>query len=412
MLTSLFINNKNEEITIYVLQCDFTINDIELIEKICSDYNQKVQFISIDSKDFECLPTTYRYSLETYFRFKIIEVIPKTIDKILYLDVDLTVRGSIRELYDIDLGTNYFAACNCMVQPQLVEQKQKLFNRYNDLRYFNAGVMLWNLKELRGRVEFQDFIQGRYELNFELPSVDQEILNYLFYDKTLYLNPHRYNYLVYRDIIHRNEKTMDEISGIDPIIYHYCWYNPWQKGPKTEKYKEWWKYAKMTPFYQDFLREQLIRAEEYLIEQRIEQQKLCNAERIVAIVYDSLFQLKGTRKITEYLNRAHTVCYLYGAGRTAESFYDLLKSEGKETAIRGVFDKYKKGSFHRIPIYNDVSKKVNSIEEKITIIITPSLYREEIMEELEKYKNKNVEIILLPVFLDNILKMNFNTDGD
>lgn len=404
MFTSLFMNNKGEKFIIYVLQCDFTPEDKALIEKLCGDYNQTVQFIQINPEEFECLPTTYRYSLETYFRFKIIEVIPETEDRILYLDVDLIIRGSIRELYTVDMGSNYFAACTCMMQPQLVEQKQNIFNRFDDLRYFNAGVMLWNLKELRGKVEFQDFIQAGYDLNFNLPSVDQEILNYLFYDKTLYLNPYQYNYLVYRDL-NKDEEKFDEISEIDPVIYHFCWYNPWQKGPKTEKYREWWKYAKKTPFYQEFLCEQLTRTEEYIMEQRKEQQELFNAERVVAIIYDSFYQLKGTGKITKYLESIDTIYYLYGAGRTAESFYHLLKSERKENIIKGVFDKYRKSPFHGIPLYNDVSNEINNIEEKITVIITPSLQREEIVKELEEYRSNNIEIILLPVFLDNILKM-------
>lgn len=405
MLTSLFMNNEGEEFMLYILQCDFTAEDKDLIRKLCGEHKQKAQFIQINSKEFECLPTTYRYSLETYFRFKIIEQIPETEDRILYLDVDLIVRGSVRELYSIDMGTNYFAACTCMMQPQLVEQKQHIFNRYDDLRYFNAGVMLWNLKELRGKVCFKDFIQGGYDLNFNLPSVDQEILNYLFYDKTLYLNPYKYNYLVFRDLRKMSdEKEQKMAMDSTPIIYHYCWFNPWQVGPKTEKYYEWWKYAKLTPFYQDFLWEQLWRTEESMMEKWKEQQEPLNAARIVSIVYDSLYQLKGTGKIAEYLKGSSMDYYLYGVGRMAQSFYDFLVWEGREQIIKGVFDKYKKGSFYGIPVNNDVERGINKIKGPATIIVTPSLKKEEIVEELEGYLEVNIKIILLPVFLDNILK--------
>lgn len=406
MFTSLFINNKDETFSIYVLQCDFTTEDKALIGRLCGDYNHKVQFIQINPKEFECLPTTYRYSLETYFRFKIIEQIPETEDKILYLDVDLIIRGSIRELYSIDLGTNYFAACTCMMQPQLVEQKQHIFNRYDDLRYFNAGVMLWNLKELRGKVCFRDFIQGGYDLNFNLPSVDQEILNYLFYDKTLYLDPYKYNYLVYRDLRKKpDEKEHKMALESNPIIYHYCWFNPWQVGSKTEKYYEWWKYAKLTPFYQDFLWEQLWRTEEGLMEKWKSEQELINAERIVSIINESLYRLKGTGKTAEYLKESSMDYYLYGLGRMAQIFYDFLIYEGEEQIIKGVFDKYRKGFFNGIPINNDVETGINKIKVPAAIIVTPSSKKEEIVEELESYLSVDIEIILLPVFLDNILKL-------
>ena len=144
------------------------------------------------------LPTNFRYSLETYFRFKIPEMIPQEVEKILYLDVDLIIQKSIRGLFEIEMGDYYFAACRDFMEPELIPSKRELFGRYDDLRYFNAGVMLWNLKKIRGIVRFEDLIHAGEELNFNLPCVDQEILNYLYYDKNIYLDPEEYNYLVLR----------------------------------------------------------------------------------------------------------------------------------------------------------------------------------------------------------------------
>ncbi|MBE5847438.1 MAG: glycosyltransferase family 8 protein [Lachnospiraceae bacterium] len=381
MLFSLYQNNKG--IDLYILENDFTDEDKSLIEQLSLRYGNTVTFIHLNREDFNVLPTTYRYSIETYFRFKMIECLPENLDRILYLDVDLIIQGSVKELYDTDLGDNYFAACNCMMQPKLVPSKQKLFNRYDDLRYFNAGVMIWNLRRLRGNVCFEDFIRGGEKLNFDLPSVDQEILNYLYFDKTLYLNPYRYNYLVYRELS-MEKKEKESINYDNVIIYHFCWYNPWQVGPKSETHKIWWKYAKQTPFYIEFLEEQLERCEDYIYRQG-DTGSGVEKQRAIRTHLELLYNLKGNDALKKYFSDSDEKVFFYGAGYMAEILFELFTHEGVADRLVGVIDMRKTGSFHGYKLTNsllDVEK-----ENCATIIVTPIEDRAKILNEVESKVN-------------------------
>ncbi len=102
-------------------------------------------------------------------------------DKILYLDSDITIVGDISELYNTDMGTNLVAAA-----PDDIIQYNKVFQDYAELvvgvesytKYFNAGVLLMNLDQLR-KFKFQEkFIYLLTTVRFSVAQ-DQDYLNRL-----------------------------------------------------------------------------------------------------------------------------------------------------------------------------------------------------------------------------------------
>ena len=83
MLCSLLDNNSSERIEIFVLNNDLTEEDKELLSDIVVPRGGSVTFLKIDRDEFEefSVTLTERYSLETFFRFKIPEIMPKDIDR-------------------------------------------------------------------------------------------------------------------------------------------------------------------------------------------------------------------------------------------------------------------------------------------------------------------------------------------
>lgn len=59
------------------------------------------------------------------------------LDKILTIDNDTIVKSNVSELWDIDLGDNYFAGCT-----------EPFFTK-GTITYINMGVAMLNLKKLR-----------------------------------------------------------------------------------------------------------------------------------------------------------------------------------------------------------------------------------------------------------------------
>ena len=90
------------------------------------------------------------YTLTTYYRL----ILPKTfwtIDKALYLDCDILVRGDISKLYEYDLGDNLVGAvpdASVQIFEEFITYVEKALGIPHD-HYFNAGILSMNLKAMR-----------------------------------------------------------------------------------------------------------------------------------------------------------------------------------------------------------------------------------------------------------------------
>lgn len=388
MLLSLFENNKEETVTVFVMQRDFTDEDKESILRLGTKFGQKVEFLFVDQSKFLGLPTDSKFSLETYFRLMMSELLPAQIDKILYLDVDIIVRGSLREFYATDIFGHLAAVCRDMDHPVLEEKKRELFHRVGDMRYFNAGVMLWNVSRLKKEYSLARFMEAAKELEFQLQYADQEILNYLLYDKVLYRETHQYNYIV------RGEVRESDLSGADAAILHYAGCNPWQNGRKNDLYRIWWDYAKKTPFYMALLEESLWRE----IGFGAEKEANCLRDMESREIYEWAFRLKGEGRIRQSLHCADMRLGIYGAGVMAEVLYKLLAGEDAGGSIRYVVDRAKTGDFHGIPITSEIP-----VEEGLLWIVTPVYRSQELLNEVRRLLGDAGKAISLREWLKNIV---------
>ena len=136
-------------------------------------------------------------------------------DKILYLDVDTIVNDNIDAIWDIDLGDNYFAA---------VKEIHKSTDKY---KYFNAGVMLMNLKALRDSGIASMMINVLNVRKFDF--CDQDCLN-LFCEGKILEIPSYYNVNPYTEatkdkkIIHfAGDKNWENKDVYKYYMEHYSW---------------------------------------------------------------------------------------------------------------------------------------------------------------------------------------------
>ena len=125
-------------------------------------------------------------SVATYFRLFSTELLPE-LDKAIYLDCDILVRGSLEDLWNIDMGDNYLAA---VYHPNSLSINNGAFNRLGipvSQGYFNAGVLLMNLKKWKEDGIYQkclDFIRDNYAC---IRNHDQDVLNAVCGKRTLIL---------------------------------------------------------------------------------------------------------------------------------------------------------------------------------------------------------------------------------
>ena len=201
-----------------------------------------VEFCDISGKmaDFaEKFHTRDYYSASTYYRLFIPELFPE-LDKALYLDSDLVVRGDISRLYDTELGENLVGAVPDGIINTVRELGLYAVKRL-DLptpeRYFNAGVLLMNLREMRQCRFAENFVELLGAVTFRVAQ-DQDYLNVLCRDRVTYLG-YEWN-------------TMPTgIRTESPLLIHYNLDGkPWQRDDVAFG-EAFWDHAERSGFYEE-----------------------------------------------------------------------------------------------------------------------------------------------------------------
>ena len=153
----------------------------------------EINFVTIDEKKLafaDTVVTNCYLNLTTYFRLLLTDLLPKDVEKVLYLDCDLVVLNDINELYKNDI--NDFCAGGVIDR---LEHQIKIHLDFltDEDRYFNAGVFLFNLKKMR-EMNFSSLVLECAIKNQEMILCgDQDIINLVLKDQIKILDD-KFNY--------------------------------------------------------------------------------------------------------------------------------------------------------------------------------------------------------------------------
>lgn len=216
---------------------------IKSLEKLFKNF--KLNIISVNETNMNKIQVSWELQYlnsATYYRFWINLI--EWIEKIIYLDSDIIVNSNISELYQQDLDKKIIGACSDMPGDFVASYIGELW--LNKKRYFNAGVLLINLKKWK---EFQvserciNLLKERtYKFN------DQDVLNITLKDNIQWL-PWSFNVLSwyfpedfgeFRDLGFDRNYYEDAIKS--PKIVHYTWAGkPWKLLPSHPLRYVYWK---------------------------------------------------------------------------------------------------------------------------------------------------------------------------
>lgn len=256
MLTSLFHNNPEAEIHVYLLHNDLSCEEQKLLSSLAEKYGNQLHFLHLKRSDFPAsLPTTESWSLEAYFRLTLTDILPPEVDRLLYLDVDIIVANPLNELYFTDFEDAYFCVCRDMgtVYP-FPDIRNELFRDHlatGKFTYFNSGVMLWNIEKLRGRYGLKNYLALAEKLNYQILAPDQDLLNYMHWQQIKLVDEYQYN--LFARFVYKRGIRYEEVRE-QTVIVHYPGMKPWEGQYFHYDIEQlWWDYAKMTPFYHEFM---------------------------------------------------------------------------------------------------------------------------------------------------------------
>lgn len=149
MLTSLFETNRDEHFCVHILYSGLKKTTVDLLTSFVSKYGNTLHCIQVDERKLKDCPIRPgdHVTLATYYRLIAPQLLPNTINKILWLDGDIIVNGSLSELWNTSLCGKAIAAV-----PDESHFKDEIYQRLGLSRgipYSSAGVLLINLEYWR-----------------------------------------------------------------------------------------------------------------------------------------------------------------------------------------------------------------------------------------------------------------------
>ena len=246
-ICSICENNKDiEEINFYLISKEITDENKAKLQDFIKSYGRNVTIKELgDIKqyfDFEF--DTTGWNPIVLARLILDKFLDESIDKVLYIDGDTIVRGSLKELWHTDLGDNILAAS---IEPT-VDSKRKENLGLDKYPYYNAGVLLINLNKWRKEKAGKIILDYYKANNGRLFANDQDAINAALAGKIYTLLP-KYNFynIFYQYPYKFLKKLMGTVEYFDkdefekcvenPVIIHYLGEErPWRIG-NNHKYK-------------------------------------------------------------------------------------------------------------------------------------------------------------------------------
>lgn len=178
-------------LNIYVLATGFTDRDKQNLRASWNHSRcEKVEFLDIpDEKLKKFRSTKYLKSKSAYSRY-FIASLPATVSRCVYLDTDLLVFKDLSAISSLDFGENIIAAVrdvSVRTRPSWPELRARLGLK-SERSYFNSGFLMIDLDAWRREGIEDDLIRVSIEKFDQLDSQDQDALNIVFEDRTIFLD--------------------------------------------------------------------------------------------------------------------------------------------------------------------------------------------------------------------------------
>lgn len=255
-MASVLVNTKvPQRIQFYLIDDEIQQENKEKIIKTVQNLGGNIEFIKIKNSKLEDCYVSGELSRASYFRLDIANILDESIEKIIYLDCDLLVYDDIEKMWQLDMGGKPVAAtCDLgiMASARVRKQKNKFIGLPFDTPYFNAGVLIMDLKKWRDGNYAEAIIalatQNKY------PNHDQDALNKFFMNNWQEI-PLRWDVIppvfnLFFKILNKPDLRKKAIEAkLNPAIFHYAGgYKPWEYEIHDGFNDKYYEYLKLTEY--------------------------------------------------------------------------------------------------------------------------------------------------------------------
>ena len=264
-LYSLYENNKTETLLdVYLIQTGISEKSIKLLESLADSFERSISIINFEDikqrRELDFIEN--KFDISVMARLFVDELLPKHLDRVLYIDCDTLVLRSLHKLFHMDFADKTIAAVAEPTINLLVKEKIGIALRQI---YFNSGVLLIDLNRYREK-KFRQRVLAYYD-NIKENTVfsDQDAINGALCHHIRVLSPRynffaNYRYWSYEALIKYSPsyrlipRRVYESTKKAPVILHFAgderpWYegnfNPYKKLYRSYQSKTPWKGVKL-----------------------------------------------------------------------------------------------------------------------------------------------------------------------
>lgn len=263
-IVSLLENNKEfGSINIYVIDDGISETKREMLSSLVASYSRNIAYVDApDPSEFFQFPFKSRYQMgHSYMRMCIGSLVPESVDRLLCLDSDTLVTGSLARLWQTDLNGKILAGVADCVN---LKAFRKQFMLSEDDVYCNAGVFLVNMNEWRGCNVEERIRETIREHNGNIFFFEQTLMNYACRERIVRLAPIYNAYTLFFAMSYKNlmrwRRPTNFYSDAEareatehPVIVHftrnfYLTSRPWVKGCAHPLTADYLGYKNLTPW--------------------------------------------------------------------------------------------------------------------------------------------------------------------
>lgn len=265
-IVSLLEQNKNStNIRIWVIEHGISEKNKDHLREIATRYSREICFIPMpdcnETFQLGLKNVKKKWIFDSYCRILLDQILPKDIEKALYLDADVLVVDDLQALWDLDMRGCYVVAAH----DGLSQNYYDLWGLSENASYCNSGVLLFDLKRCREEnvtERIRRFVSSQHGYVFFM---EQTTMNVVF-DGAICILPPRYNLqtvnlcLSYQEMLalrkpvyYYNKQEFEEAKR-HPAILHMTSNaflvknRAWVEGSNHPAAPVYQKYAKMTPW--------------------------------------------------------------------------------------------------------------------------------------------------------------------
>lgn len=252
-MVSLFENNQNTSIVIYLIEDQIEHKNIQDIIRIVEQYGNKIIVLPIEElipKDL--IGTNYRHPHTIYAKLFLQNI--EGINRLLYLDSDTIIYSSLEELYNIELEEEEVVAGVSMPYSRRLKEKMGIIG----YPFICDGIVMIDVdkwKKNRYQERCVDYIN---EHAGNPPMLSEGTINYICKGHIKIVSP-KYNLMPH--ILFFKAQEIEKVFKADnyytakeieyakknPVIIHFLeelYERPWNKGcwhPKKSEFKRYYE---------------------------------------------------------------------------------------------------------------------------------------------------------------------------